>query len=103
MNEPMSANVDPIIERQREIFLKALEQPTPAERGRYLERACGEDKALRAGGQWKHSSRESGFTLALCQKQCQSRRIQQRGTKKEKGPAVSRPFRTPPFPAWTWR
>ena len=27
MNEPMQTNVDPIIERQREIFLKALEKP----------------------------------------------------------------------------
>jgi serine/threonine protein kinase/tetratricopeptide (TPR) repeat protein len=48
MNDPMSKDVDPIIERQREIFFKALEQPSPAERARYLEAVCGDDKALRA-------------------------------------------------------
>lgn len=44
----MSKGTDPIIERQRQVFLLALEQPTPAERERYLESACGDDKALRA-------------------------------------------------------
>jgi tetratricopeptide (TPR) repeat protein/tRNA A-37 threonylcarbamoyl transferase component Bud32 len=48
MNEPMSSNVDPLIERQREIFLKALEQPAAADRALYLDGACGDDKALRA-------------------------------------------------------
>src|SRR6266568_1027607 len=42
------ANVDPIIERQREIFLKALEKSAPAERAAYLDGACGDDAALRA-------------------------------------------------------
>src|SRR4051794_38364006 len=48
MNDPMSKDVDPFIERQREIFLNALERPTPAERARYLDGACGHDQPLRA-------------------------------------------------------
>jgi len=48
MNEPMQTNVDPIIERQREIFFNALEKPSPAERAAYLDGACGDDPALRA-------------------------------------------------------
>jgi hypothetical protein len=48
MNEPMQTNVDPEIERQREIFLMALEKAAPAERAAYLEGACGGDAALRA-------------------------------------------------------
>jgi serine/threonine protein kinase/WD40 repeat protein len=46
--QPMSMNTDPLIERQREIFLKALEKPTSAERAAYLDGACGNDAALRA-------------------------------------------------------
>src|SRR5262245_10996141 len=48
MNDPMSNDIDPIIERQREIFFKALEQPTPADCAQYLDAVCGEDKTLRA-------------------------------------------------------
>jgi len=44
----MNAKPDPAIERQREIFLKALEKPSPAERAAYLDGACGDDLALRA-------------------------------------------------------
>ena len=40
--------LDPALERQREIFLKALEKPSPAERAAYLDGACGDDLALRA-------------------------------------------------------
>jgi serine/threonine protein kinase/tetratricopeptide (TPR) repeat protein len=62
MNDPMSKDVDPVIERQREIFFKALEQPTPAERAHYLDAACGDDRALRAEVELllKHQS-DSGF------------------------------------------
>ena len=44
----MSSNVDPLIERQREIFLKALEKSSPAERAAFLDGACANDAALRA-------------------------------------------------------
>jgi len=44
----MSSNVDPLIERQREIFLKALEKASPAERAAFLDGACANDAALRA-------------------------------------------------------
>ena len=44
----MNAKPDPALERQREIFLKALEKPSPAERAAYLDGACGDDLALRA-------------------------------------------------------
>jgi WD40 repeat protein/serine/threonine protein kinase len=44
----MLMKIDPLIERQREIFLKALEKPTAPERAAYLDGACGNDAALRA-------------------------------------------------------
>ena len=44
----MSSNIDPLIERQREIFLKALEKASPAERAAFLDGACANDAALRA-------------------------------------------------------
>jgi WD40 repeat protein/serine/threonine protein kinase len=44
----MNAKSDPALERQRDIFLKALEKPSPAEQAAYLDGACGDDLALRA-------------------------------------------------------
>jgi WD40 repeat protein/serine/threonine protein kinase len=35
-------------EKERDIFLGALEEPAPQERAAYLDRACGDDRALRA-------------------------------------------------------
>src|SRR6266540_2950136 len=34
--------------RERDVFLEALEQPTPQERAACLDRACGDDRSLRA-------------------------------------------------------
>src|SRR6266536_1576025 len=34
--------------RERDVFLEALERPTPQERAAYLDRACGDDRSLRA-------------------------------------------------------
>jgi len=67
-------NVDPLIERQREIVLKALEKPTPAERASYLDGACGNDTALRSevelllqhdteGSFLEHPAMEAGKTF----------------------------------------
>ena len=44
----MSSNVDSLIKRQREIFLKALEKASPVERAAFLDGACANDAALRA-------------------------------------------------------
>ena len=44
----MNAKPEPALERQREIYLKALEKPSPAERAAYLDGACGDDLTLRA-------------------------------------------------------
>jgi eukaryotic-like serine/threonine-protein kinase len=44
----MSMSKQPSGPRQRELFLKALEKPTPAERAAFLEGACGDDVELRA-------------------------------------------------------
>src|SRR6266540_3398974 len=44
----MSSNVELLIERQREFFLKALEKASPAERAAFLDGACANDAALRA-------------------------------------------------------
>ena len=43
----MKTNDPPSGSRQRELFLKALEKPTPAERHAFLEGACGDDVPLR--------------------------------------------------------
>src|SRR5437899_3341779 len=34
--------------RERELFIKALEKPTPGERAAFLDGACGADAALRS-------------------------------------------------------
>ena len=44
----MNDNPDASIEREREIFLAALEKTSPEERKTFLDRACGNDAALRA-------------------------------------------------------
>jgi hypothetical protein len=44
----MKTTDQPSGSRQRELFLKALEKPTPAERHAFLDGACGDDCALRA-------------------------------------------------------
>jgi serine/threonine protein kinase len=44
----MSLSEQPSGSRQRELFLKALEKSTPAERAAFLDGACGGDAALRA-------------------------------------------------------
>ncbi len=44
----MDANTDPSLDREREIFLAALERPSPGERAAFLDRACGKDGPLRA-------------------------------------------------------
>ncbi len=44
----MNDNPDASIEREREIFLAALEISSPAERKPFLDRACGNDVPLRA-------------------------------------------------------
>jgi eukaryotic-like serine/threonine-protein kinase len=44
----MDANTDPALEREREIFLAALEKPSPGERAAFLDGACGNDGPLRA-------------------------------------------------------
>ncbi len=44
----MNDNPDASIEREREIFLAALEKTSPSERKVFLDRACGNDAALRA-------------------------------------------------------
>jgi WD40 repeat protein/serine/threonine protein kinase len=43
----MSKSEQPSGPRQRELFLKALEKPTPAERAAFLDGACGDDTELR--------------------------------------------------------
>ena len=44
----MDANSDPSLDREREIFLAALERPLPGERAAFLDAACGNDAPLRA-------------------------------------------------------
>jgi hypothetical protein len=44
----MNDNPDASIEREREIFLAALQKTPPSERKVFLDRACGNDAALRA-------------------------------------------------------
>jgi eukaryotic-like serine/threonine-protein kinase len=44
----MDANTDPSLAREREIFLAALERPSPGERAAFLDGACGNDAPLRA-------------------------------------------------------
>ena len=44
----MNANVEPSLEREREILLGALERPSPRERAAFLDAACGDDAPLRA-------------------------------------------------------
>ncbi|HXP60825.1 MAG TPA: hypothetical protein VN829_10060, partial [Dongiaceae bacterium] len=44
----MDANTDPSLDREREIFLAALERPSPGERAALLDAACGNDAPLRA-------------------------------------------------------
>src|SRR5438876_153698 len=43
----MQARIDPNFDREREIFLGALERPSAAERAAFLDGACGGDAALR--------------------------------------------------------
>src|SRR5208337_922648 len=44
----MDGNLDPALDREREIFLAALERPSPGERAAFLDGACGNDAPLRA-------------------------------------------------------
>jgi WD40 repeat protein/serine/threonine protein kinase len=44
----MDANTDPSLDREREIFLAALERPSPGERAAFVDGACGNDAPLRA-------------------------------------------------------
>ena len=44
----MQPHLDPNFDREREIFLNALERSTPAERAAYLDGACRGNTALRA-------------------------------------------------------
>ncbi len=44
----MNANPDASLDREREIFLAALERPSAGERAAFLDRACGNDAPLRA-------------------------------------------------------
>src|SRR5262245_41471897 len=44
----MSAQSVPSLDREREIFLAALERPTPGERAAFLDGACGKDAWVRA-------------------------------------------------------
>jgi serine/threonine protein kinase len=44
----MDVNAGPSLAREREIFLAALERPSPGERSAFLDTACGDDAALRA-------------------------------------------------------
>ena len=44
----MDGNVDASFAREQEIYLEALERGRPGERQAYLDRACGDDAALRA-------------------------------------------------------
>src|SRR6185503_15206633 len=44
----MSMSEQPSGPRQRELFLRALEKPTPAARAAFLDGACGDDAGLRA-------------------------------------------------------
>ena len=44
----MDGNLDPALEREREIFMTALEMPSPGERAAFLDGACGKDARLRA-------------------------------------------------------
>ena len=48
METAMKTTDQPSGSRQRELFLKALEKPIPAERHAFLDGACGDDHALRA-------------------------------------------------------
>jgi eukaryotic-like serine/threonine-protein kinase len=57
----MNDNPDASIEREREIFLDALEKTSPEERKAFLDRACGNDAALRARVEslLRHHSKDS--------------------------------------------
>ncbi|MHB8522386.1 MAG: hypothetical protein ACYDH9_16720 [Limisphaerales bacterium] len=44
----MHSNSDPSFDREREIFLAALERPSPGERAAFLDGACARDTPLRA-------------------------------------------------------
>ena len=44
----MDGNLDPALDREREIFLAALERPSPGDRAAFLDGACGKDAPLRA-------------------------------------------------------
>ena len=44
----MDGKLDPSLDREREIFLAALERPSPGERAAFLDGACGKDAPLRA-------------------------------------------------------
>ena len=44
----MNGNLDGSFAREQEIYLEALERSRPGERQAYLDRACGDDAALRA-------------------------------------------------------
>ena len=44
----MDGNLDPALDRERELFLAALEKPSPGERAAFLDGACGNDARLRA-------------------------------------------------------
>ncbi|MHB8519482.1 MAG: protein kinase domain-containing protein [Limisphaerales bacterium] len=44
----MHSNSDPSFDREREIFLAALERPSPGERAAFLDGACARDTLLRA-------------------------------------------------------
>jgi WD40 repeat protein/serine/threonine protein kinase len=44
----MDGNLDPALDRERELFLAALEKSSPGERAAFLDGACGKDAPLRA-------------------------------------------------------
>jgi eukaryotic-like serine/threonine-protein kinase len=44
----MDSNTDPSLDREREIFLAALDKPTPEERAAFLDGACANNLSLRA-------------------------------------------------------
>ncbi|MGO8926024.1 MAG: protein kinase domain-containing protein [Limisphaerales bacterium] len=44
----MDGNLDPALDREREIFLAALDRPSAGERAAFLDGACGNDVRLRA-------------------------------------------------------
>jgi hypothetical protein len=44
----MNSQPEDALDRERELFLEALEKSGPGERSAFLDRACGSDVALRA-------------------------------------------------------